>query len=333
MLATALVAILIVAAPALGVFLHVSVGVLALLASGMAPLVIGLVPKSLLLGRQRFRPVAMGTTLDIIVKFGLGAMLALVSPGVAGALVSIAAAETATACWYLYAARGDLRRHSKELDITLRDISGPTIAIAGFWTLTIIDTVLARHYLPRTASGYYAAAATATRAVIFLPGAIVTVAFPKFSAARVDHAEKRRVLLHALVFVGVLGSAGALAMTAFPRLFVSVLFGAKFGASSGVVGLLAFRGTQSRARAGWHVLPDRRAVRRGPRSMGGSDRSGGAHLSPARQLGSHRSLHVDRRHSGAHLGMRHICDGQPRALGLQPLRMRPCGSRGQPPWM
>jgi len=123
--------------------------------------------------------------------------------------------------------------------VAARDAGSAAAAFAGFWVFLGTDTVLARHYLPGALSGFYAAAATAARAVLFLPGAIALVAFPRFAESEGRSPGSRAALAHAVVVVGLLGTGAALAVIALPRLFITVLFGGAFGASTGVVGVLA----------------------------------------------------------------------------------------------
>src|SRR5207302_3939396 len=129
--------------------------------------------------------------------------------------------------------------HEHVLRVRPPDAGFATLAFSGFWLFLGIDSLLARHYLPRAESGFYAAAATASRAVLFLPAAIALIAFPQFVASEGRSPESRRSLVHALAAVGTIGGVAALAIVAFPRLFVTTIFGNDFGTSTVVVGVLA----------------------------------------------------------------------------------------------
>jgi O-antigen/teichoic acid export membrane protein len=56
-------------------------------------------------------------------------------------------------------------------------------ALAGLYLLTNLDPVLARHYLPATASGLYGAGAVLAKAAFFLPQAVVLVLLPQLAAS------------------------------------------------------------------------------------------------------------------------------------------------------
>ena len=52
-------------------------------------------------------------------------------------------------------------------------------AFTGYWALTAVDVVLARHWLGPNASGWYAAAATVAQIALLAPGAVAAVTFPR----------------------------------------------------------------------------------------------------------------------------------------------------------
>lgn len=227
--------------PLLRSFLHLgSLKAAVLLGAYLVPVVIGLVPKAVLLGQLRFRAVASALVIGAALRLVFGTVLVGAGLGVDGAVGATVVAEIATAAILLVILRGELRIGGDEtLGVEARDAWTATAAFAGFWMLTGIDTLLARHFLPRVDSGFYAAAATAARSVLFLPGAVALVAFPRFAAGEGEGVEARRTLVQALALVGALVVGSALALVLFPGLFVRVLFGAAYGTSTAVVGVLA----------------------------------------------------------------------------------------------
>lgn len=247
-------------------FLHLP-NTIPFIAAGLAvvPTVVGLVPKSLLLGTMRFNDVARGIVASAIVRFTVAATSALLGLGLVFGLLAVAAGETAALVFYIVAARGNLHG-PVTATLRLRDAVMPSVAFSGFWALASIDTILARHYLPVVDSGYYAAAATAAKAVLFLPGAIALSAFPRFADATASRGERERVLRHALVVVGAMVLTAATVVALAPSIFVSLLFGGAYGGSTSLVGLLAFAGAALGLtqivlyyllanRSGWALLP------------------------------------------------------------------------------
>lgn len=231
---------LVLVAPLLRVFLHlptlasaVMVGVYVL------PATIGLVPKAVLLGQLRFRLVAVAMLAGAATRLVLGMVLVEKGAGIDGAMGATVLGEVVTAAILLPALRALVRGpdHVEPLRVRWRDASGALLAFTGFWVLTSVDTVLARHFLPREESGLYAAAATGARSAMFFSAAVSIIAFPRFAEGH-GGPRARAALVQALAVVGVL-SFGASAVTLVaPDFVVGVLFGDTYRGSAAVIGIL-----------------------------------------------------------------------------------------------
>ncbi|MDQ1694865.1 MAG: hypothetical protein QOJ03_218, partial [Frankiaceae bacterium] len=91
-------------------------------------------------------------------------------------------------------------------------------------------------------SGIYSGAAVAGRMALFASGALALVAFPRFTAAHVTSAERRRVLVQALLMVAAVGVLASLVLVAVPHIVVDVLLGAKYNDSAGLLRILGVEG-------------------------------------------------------------------------------------------
>lgn len=232
---------LLLAAPLLKSFLHLpSLSSAAMLAALVVPMAIGLVPKAVLLGEMRFRRVAVGILAGAATKLGLGIALVRAGAGIDGAMGATVLGELVAAAVLL----PGLRNLVSGLDdvepvrVRWRDATGTMIAFSGFWLLTAVDTLLVRHYLSGSESGFYTAAATAARAALFLPAAVATIAFPVFASGGEVGSRQRAALVQALVVVTVLGFGTGAAFLLVPDLVIRILFGALYEGSSGVLGIL-----------------------------------------------------------------------------------------------
>ena len=112
--------------------------------------------------------------------------------------------------------------------ISLRDAVLSIAALAGYTTLTGIDVFLARHFLAPVAAGRYAAAAIAGHIALFLPGALVTVAFPRLVSASRTGVSVRKTLTETLGLVTAIGLAAFAVLAGMPGVVVDVLFGPKY---------------------------------------------------------------------------------------------------------
>jgi hypothetical protein len=123
------------------------------------------------------------------------------------------------------------------------------VAFTGYWALTAVDVVLARHWLGPATSGWYAAAATVAQIALLAPGAIAAVTFPRLVGGDVPHlvgpdSRPNQRLMFALgsTAVAVTGFAAALVVTLLASQTVRALFGRPYAPAASVVGLLSFSG-------------------------------------------------------------------------------------------
>jgi glycosyltransferase involved in cell wall biosynthesis/O-antigen/teichoic acid export membrane protein len=203
--------------------------------------VVGAVLQGALLGELRFVPVALATFLGGgVLRLASGAVLVWAGFGLGGALAATVIGQVfATAALVLVARREVFAKGLDQVRISLRDASLSVAALAGYTTLTGIDTFLARHYLESVAAGRYAAAAIAGHIALYLPGALLTVAFPRLASANATGTSARKTLIETLGLVTVIGLAAFAVLAGMPGVVVDALFGADYLGAAKVVGIIA----------------------------------------------------------------------------------------------
>lgn len=233
--------VLVGAAPLVRSFLHLpTLSSAVMLGIYVLPAAIALVPRAVLLGQHRFRLVAWGLLAGAVTRLLLGVALVDRGAGIDGAMAATVLGEVVTALVLLPALRAVVRGPEEVTPVRVRwrQATGAVLAFTGFWVLTGIDTLLARHYFPRADSGLYAAAATGARTAMFFSAAVALIAFPRFAQGG-DGAPSRTALVQALGAVSVLGFAAAAVTLVAPDLVVGVLFGTAYDGSSALIGMLA----------------------------------------------------------------------------------------------
>ena len=240
----ATVALAVAAAPLLDSYFRLHSGVpVAWLGLWVGAGVVGLLPMGVLIARLRLRYVALAQILGALLRLSLGAGLAEAHFGVSGAMAATAIGQVVITALLLLPVLVEIRRDAPALiGLRLREAVFAILALGGMWSLAGIDTALGRHFLPSAQAGTYAAASTASRIAMFLPGAITIVAFPRFASAAHEHRDDRRLLVEVLLLTALLGGLAAAVILVVPGVVISVLFGSAFGASSGLVGLLSIEG-------------------------------------------------------------------------------------------
>lgn len=234
--------VLIALAPLVTDFLHLSsITAAFLLAVYVLPTMIDLVPRAVLLGELRFVRVASALIVGSIVRL---AVLFAVTPsrGVSGAMAANVAGALATAAVLLFYVRPFIGHKNDGHSVTVgwKMASAAIAAFTGYWALNGIDVVLGRHYLGHFESGIYSAAATTASVALFVSGAFVTAAFPRFAAGRGVGPAVRALLIQTLALASALGGSVALAMAIAPGLVAETMFGSSYASTGHALGVLAF---------------------------------------------------------------------------------------------
>lgn len=233
-------------APALSHFLRLGSSVPGfLVAAYVVPSVLFPAAQGALQGQLRFKALGAVSVITTVLRLGFGIAFVMAGWGVSGAVAASVASSAVglLIAWLpLRAVLRDAMPGRVRLVGIVRDARLAMLALGGFWAVVSLDSVLARHFLSDHDSGIYAAAAVLSHAVMFLPGAIAAVAFPRFAGSEGRGVEARRMLFQATVAVFVLGVAGALFLSLFGPFAVRVLFGRSFAAGGLIVGVLGFAG-------------------------------------------------------------------------------------------
>ncbi|HET9443719.1 MAG TPA: glycosyltransferase, partial [Acidimicrobiales bacterium] len=237
----AVIALLSVLALPLSRFLHLGQPVVVVLIGfAVLPTMVSLPARSALLGTLRYRPVAMALAAGAAVRLGVAWYFAVTGRGVLGGVAASMFGEGTTAVVLLLAARShfDPGAAQTNLAATWKDAASAVAAFSGFWLMTAIDTMLARHYLAGERSGHYAAAATVSKAVLFLPAVVALVLFPRFARAP-DERAARRLLTAPLAGVAAVGLAAAGVLWLLGGAVMSTLYGDRYVEAAPVLGVLA----------------------------------------------------------------------------------------------
>jgi glycosyltransferase involved in cell wall biosynthesis/O-antigen/teichoic acid export membrane protein len=230
--------------PTIDGFLHIGSPIPLFLVSAWIPLAtVGAVLQGSLIGEYRFRAVAFATFVGggpIRLIFGAGMVEA--GFGVAGAIVATIGAQAFTTGSLLYSARKKVRGHAERAVVRAkrRDMALSVASLGGYTAFIGIDTFLARHFFTATVAGHYAAGAVAAHIALFVPGAIVTIAFPHWASGRGTSSASRKVFVQALKITTLVGVVSAGALTVLASLVVHLLFGSRYDSAISIVGLLSF---------------------------------------------------------------------------------------------
>jgi O-antigen/teichoic acid export membrane protein len=203
--------------------------------------VVAAVLQGALLGELRFAPVAVASFFGGgALRLVTGALLVSAGFGLGGAVAATVIGQAFTTVALLLVARREVFATGLDpIRISLRDAMLSIAALAGYTTLTGIDVFLARHFLAPVTAGLYAAAQTAGRIAMFLPGALVTVAFPRLISAGRTGISVGKTLTETLGLVTAIGLAAFAVLAVMPGVVVDVLFGPKYAGAASILGIIA----------------------------------------------------------------------------------------------
>jgi len=200
-------------------------------------------------GWQDFRGMSLAGLLGSAARLAAGVGFVWLGFGVSGAMAGFVAAGLAPAGLALFLLGRRLNVPPQPAAITREELMRFSLQVAlaslGFAALTNADVVFARRFFAPEQAGYYSAAATLGKIVLFLPGPVAMLMFPK-SSARHAAGESRGSMIRksALGTLGLsLAVVGVLAI--WPAGIVKLLFGADFAQAGQWVGLygVAMTGT------------------------------------------------------------------------------------------
>lgn len=188
------------------------------------------ITRGVIQGRQKFFQLSINTSLDAVFRLGIG--LSLISLGfrVNGAIGGVVAG-TVLAYLFSFLPIKDILKHQPEQFDKKKILaySWPTvIVILCLTALVNADIVMAKHYLPATEAGHYAALSTIAKIIFYFSGPIVGVMFPMISDLSAKGERHYHLLLTTLIAVF---GASLIILVVFmlaPRLTINLLYGGQF---------------------------------------------------------------------------------------------------------
>lgn len=111
------------------------------------------------------------------------------------------------------------------------------ITLLCLMVLTNFDIILVKHFFAPVEAGYYSYAQLVGKIILFLPGPITIVMFPKVANLYAQNKDTRAIIKKSLVMVGLLCGIGALLCTHFRVLIIRILAREEYLESIKLIGL------------------------------------------------------------------------------------------------
>lgn len=217
--------------PVLASFLHAGLLPTVLLAAYVVPVPLLSIGLGRLQGGQAFIAfglISLGLAVGRLVVAPIAVAVGLGVAGVLGATIAVTAVGAAVA----------LRRAARYGPLRPRDVGGDvarsSLALGLFWLLVSLDVLIARNVLDATEAGQYTAASVIGKAVLWLPGAVALVMFPRVASAREQGALTHPLLMRALATTIGLCAVGVVALRFLGPAVIPAFFGDAYAAGAGL---------------------------------------------------------------------------------------------------
>ena len=186
--------------------------------------------QGILRGLQRFIPLGLTQTLWAFLKFILGILLVYLGFKVSGALAPFLIANIVVFIISFYFLK-DLIKIKPE-PFKIPDLyKYSTLTLLSLLTYTAsysIDTILAKHYLTDFLAGIYSSVSVLGKIILFAPGGIAVVLFPKASELKEKGLNHFNLFIKALILTIILTLPILLLFKFFPELIIKTIFGTKY---------------------------------------------------------------------------------------------------------
>ena len=188
------------------------------------------IPRGILQGLQRFTPLSLNLSMELVVRTTVAFLLLRAGYAVSGAMTAVFAGLAFVFFLGLWSLRDHFRGIGRR--VHLRVMAGFSLtAAAGIIGVQILynqDVILAEHYLSHHDGGIYGGLNKIGTIVYFLTLSVSQVLFPRVVEAVAREQNPGRILLSSAGILTALGAGALLVFAVAPQLVVGILFGPSF---------------------------------------------------------------------------------------------------------
>jgi O-antigen/teichoic acid export membrane protein len=187
----------------------------------------------ILQGLENFISLGFATIIIFLAKLILGILLVWIGFGVNGAIGGVVLGFLVALIFsYIPLKKYFLQKNIKEEKFNFSELyvySFPTIiAMFCFSVPSNVDVIIAKHFFTSQIAGIYTAVTVLGKIILFVPGAIAIVMFPKISRLYTEKKDTSYVLNISLIYTGILAGIIALGYWFFPYLAITIPYGVDY---------------------------------------------------------------------------------------------------------
>ena len=198
--------------------------------------------KGVLQGIQNFKSLGIISILEVLLKLGLGVILVYIGFKSGGAIFGLMLATLFSYFFILIPLRKILwKKDNKAIDDKInlkkfyKNISLILISTILISILSYIDIVLVKHFFTSYETGQYSAAAQIGRIILFFPGAISIVIFPRLSEKFTKKESVRNTVIKSFAIILAVSVVFLIFYYFFPKLVIGIIYGKQYLLASTLV--------------------------------------------------------------------------------------------------
>ena len=181
-------------------------------------------------GLQKFKWLGSNNVIGFASKLIIGVLLVSIGFGVNGALGAVVISSIVVLVLSFIPLKNFLSPNYKvnpgfDFHEIYRYSLPAMLAMFCFAVPANVDVILAKHFFEAHDAGLYTAASVLGKIVLFLPGAISAVMFPKVSKMNANGGDTKKLLNKSLFYTAILSGLLAIGYWFFPSIVVGIPFG------------------------------------------------------------------------------------------------------------
>jgi len=193
-------------------------------------------------GAKRFKALGINMILEVALKLGLGIILVYIGLKAGGAIIGFMLATLFSYfCIYIPLWKILKKKNNKDFNDKInlkkfyRDIYLILISTIFITVLSYTDIILVKHFFSSYDTGLYSAAAQIGRIILFFPGAVSIVIFPRLSEKFAKKQDINNTALKSFSIVFAISCFFLIVYYFFPELMVKIIYGDKYLVASELV--------------------------------------------------------------------------------------------------
>lgn len=224
---------IILVSPFISGYLKVDIATVILIAPITLFAIVGVLYRSFIQGKLKFKEVAISSNIDIVVRLMVSVLAVYFGAKVFGAVFGIFAGVVVGVIYLSVKMRLFLKDIRKEKELkslhTVLRYSLPVFVTSLSTNFVLsMDVIMVKHFFNPHDAGIYASLSTLGRVILYAAGPVGTVMFPLISKNHANGKKYLHFFFLSSMITAFICVSGIIGYAIFPKLAIQILFGSKY---------------------------------------------------------------------------------------------------------